>query len=381
MARFRFKKNATGFARASYSEVYDMHTEYGKTTLIGVHTPTTTRWQYFLEGFVKQYKKFRYKGASLSFVPVATLPSDPLQVSYEAGEPTIDPRDLMNPIIHCGMRGQSMGNYLDEIFNMNISHALNSLDVADVTSDTAVFDLEQAYYSALMSPSFRKSHPQQGFRKSGLHPMVYQMTTNMPFNYASGDTSLSGTIDFNDSSLPTLGNVAPDIVTASDPVATDATNESLYTNLLYQRFKEHPLTANPNDSYYAQFFTNKLTSLGWLDTIQRFTDNYLGTANVTTANRFTTLPKVYMYFIMLPPAYKTEMYYRVIVRHYFEFKGFRTTSQPFAYFSGHEGAYDGVIENTPVSQAVSEASAMSEVPVASMDIYNGDASLITDGAM
>lgn len=365
---------ATRYARASYSEVYDMHTEVGKTTLIGVHTPVTNRWQKFMYGFCKQFKQFRYKGASLSFVPVTTLPADPLQVSYEAGEPTIDPRDLMNPIIHCGMKGQSMGNYLDEIFRFNISDRLNSLDVVNVPDNTSaalLTDLEQAYYTALSSPQFRKSHVQTGFRKNGLHPRVYQLATSRPYNYYA-QTYDGTSLNIGIPSTPSVATMGYPGRTAADAVFADS--QDVGSPLYYQRDYANKdfLSSDPNYPGFdvGQFFTNKTTSLGWLDTLQRGTykDN---DDDAITRTFLTALPKVFMYFIMLPPAYKTEMYFRVVVNHYFEFRGFRTYEGPFSQVSSAIEIYDGMIQNDPVEQA----------NVASMDIYNGSAELVSDGAM
>lgn len=364
--RFRSRRGATKYASASYSEVYDMHTEFGKTTLIGIHTPTTNRWQKYLGGFCQQFKRFRYKGASLSFVPVATLPADPLQVSYEAGEPGSDPRDLVNPIIHCGMRGQSMGKYLDEIFRSNLETKLTALDVANITDDAVNVDLEQMYYSAVSSPNFRKSHVQQGFRKNGLHPMVYTINMNEPRNYAAfPDVALPGT------SVPTMGSASANQIdgTASSPDYSNENPDASW-NLLFQPSVGNTTHSLQGDtiSYAPQFFTNRLVSLGWLDTLQNyaFTDG----ENIINEVRLTSLPKVYMYFVMLPPAYKTEMYFRIVVRHYFEFAGFRSLVGPFSYGGNYSFAYDGEIQNDPVASAV-----------ATMDVINGEATLLSDGAV
>lgn len=355
---------ATRYARASYSEVYDLHTEVGKTTLLGIHTPVTDRWHQYLGGFLQQFKKFRYKGASVSFVPVATLPADPLNISYEAGEPGMDPRDLVNPIIHCGMRGQSLGNYLDEIFRLNISDRLTALDVVNVGSDSADIDtLEDIYYTALSSSGFKKSHVQTGFRRSGLHPMVYQMTTNRPFNFA-GEWNLD--LGVPDAFVSTIGvNRAGQ--SALGEVRTGQAGNSGSSPLYIDANFGQGSTAEKFD--YAQFFTNKLTSLGWLDTIQR--RNYYSTTEGDYAQSVLTgLPKVYMYFVMLPPAYKQEMYFRVVIRHFFEFKGFKTLVGPFSTDTFVNKPYDGEIDNLPAEST----------SVASVDVYNGDVSLLSDGA-
>lgn len=364
---------ATQYATASYSEVYDMHTEFGKTTLIGIHTPTTNRWQKYMRGFCHQFKKFRYKGASLSFVPVATLPVDPLAVSYEGGESQIDPRDMVNPIIHCGMRGESMGKYLDEIFHFNLEHKLNALDVANVVNEELIADLENMYYTALSSPAFKKSHPQQGFRKSGLHPMVYNLATDRPFNYAINPNA-TGEVD----AMPTAG------ASTGGNILGDATNG--YYSPYTDRVSTAPNFLNEvgydpdlqiTQRQFAQFFTNRCQSLGWLDTIQDYTsqESLAGVYGATTEQWLTGLPKIYMYFVMLPPAYKTELYFRVIIRHFFEFKEYRNMIQPFAMETINDTAYDGVLETAPVEHALAM-----RMENATIDVVNGEASLMSDGS-
>lgn len=379
MARYRrYSKGASQFARASYSEVYDMHTEVGKTTLIGIHTPITGRWQNYLGGFCKQFKKFRYKGATVSFVPVNTLPADPLQVSYEAGEPGIDPRDLTNPIIHCGMRGQSMGNYLDEIFRFNISETLSALDVVNIEQDTDAGvlsnqTLENAYYTALSSPAFKKSGIQTGFIKRGLHPMVYELSTNKPLNYGSsaGSEGLTeGPISGMAQSYSTIGYSAPD--PSGNTVYSKGNDNDYWTFTVMKDFNGEGTQID-----VGQFFTSRCHSLGWLDTVQRGVVDYDGTKKGLSV--LTGLPKVYMYFIMLPPAYKTEMYFRVVVRHNFEFQGFRPLTGAFSLWSTSVLPYDGMIQNDPIEQA--QALSLPESKIATMDVYNGQATLVSDGAM
>lgn len=356
---------ATQYATASYSEVYDMHTEFGKTTLIGVHTPTTNRWQKYMRGFCHQFKKFRYKGASLSFVPVATLPVDPLAVSYEGGEQQIDPRDMVNPIIHCGMRGQSMGKYLDEIFHFNLEYRLSGLDVANVTNEDLIADLENMYYTALSSPAFKKSHPQQGFRKSGLHPMVYNLAIDRPKNYAMQDT------DSDRSGLFTMGPNLTNDAGASDgnfSNTIDRNSAALYIQ------DDYGFNGIESVKMYPQTFTNRCEKLGWLDTVQNYTLPVMMGAT-STEQYLTGLPKIYMYFVMLPPAYKTELWFRVIIRHFFEFKEYRNVIQPFSIDTINRSAYDGVLDTAPVPDE-----AVLRLPTASVEVVNGEANLMSDGS-
>ena len=123
---------ATNYVRASFQEIYDFNTKPGSATIVGVHTPISTRVHQYLHGFFEQFKKFRYSGCSMVVVPVSQLPVDPLQVSYEAGDPGVDPRDIVNPILHRGMHGESLGNTLETLFNLNLDKSIfDGVDVVD----------------------------------------------------------------------------------------------------------------------------------------------------------------------------------------------------------------------------------------------------------
>ena len=180
---------ATNYVRASFQEIYDFNTKPGSATIVGVHTPISTRVHQYLHGFFEQFKKFRYSGCSMTVVPVSQLPVDPLQVSYEAGDPGVDPRDIVNPILHRGMHGESLGNTLETLFNLNLDKSIfDGVDVVDwdpSADPTTAAQVDQMYYSALSSPAWKKSHVQRGFRKSGLVPMYYSLGTNkqiMPYH-------------------------------------------------------------------------------------------------------------------------------------------------------------------------------------------------------
>ena len=157
---------------------------------IGIHTPCTSTPVKMLQGFWKQFRKVKYLGCSLSLVPAARLPADPLQVSIGAGEPTIDPRDMLNPIMFHGCHGDDMGAILDTLYSGDSS---GTSDIVRKQSDSAVLDVfsenqkgndyvDALYYRSLTDRTWAKAHPQVGFRKSGLRPLVHQIVANRPFS-------------------------------------------------------------------------------------------------------------------------------------------------------------------------------------------------------
>lgn len=341
---------ATNFATASYQEVVDLHTESKTVSVIGIHTPNTSTPVKMLGGFWKQFRKVRYLGCSLSLVPAARLPADPLQVSIGAGEPTIDPRDMLNPILFHGCHGDDMGAILDTLYSGESS---GTSDVVRKQSDSAVLDVfsenqvgndyvDALYYRALTDRTWAKAHPQVGFRKSGLRPLVHQIVANRPFSQFSPDDR-SGILG------PSVLNSKGESVNAGQ-IGPFAGGTSVNNDLSILSTPGLPDTVEPegptfeipvNQTGYA-FATSGLRPLGWQDTqtsvmtstayvSQALTGNAQQDAQ-KVADTWTkvvvpnTIPKFYMGMIMLPPAYKTEQYFRLAINHRFAFKGFRGIS-------------------------------------------------------
>lgn len=319
---------ATQKAFASYQEIMDLHTESDTVTAIGIHTPQGDTPRKMFGGFFDQFKKFKYIGASVTLVPAARLPVDPLGVSYEAGEPTIDPRDVLNPILFHGCHGNDMGSILNKLYgNPTYEDASDSTDILLGSEATQIDDyvgtMQRLYYMALTDNTWRKAHPQKGFRKSGLRPLVYSLASTRQIAPGSIVTGLADAYDVmgarladNDGSLGIGG----------DPDDGAPSGTGYLTGVNYQS---------------PQFITPRLTSLGWLDTrnvLQKphmitdpISSSEIGDASFETQLALATqndvqLPKIFMGIILLPPAYKTEQYFRMIVNHHFAFKGFRGIS-------------------------------------------------------
>ncbi|AIK28875.1 Cap protein [Porcine stool-associated circular virus 7] len=339
---------ATNFATASYQEVVDLHTESKTVSVIGIHTPNTSTPVKMLGGFWKQFRKVRYLGCSLSLVPAARLPADPLQVSIGAGEPTIDPRDMLNPIMFHGCHGDDMGAILDTLYS---GEATGTSDVVRKQSDSAVLDVfsenqigndyvDALYYRSLTDRTWAKAHPQVGFRKSGLRPLVHQLVANRPFSQFSPDSRYG--------SLGPL--VSEDGPKSVGQIGTHTVSSSYEGSFGVLASPGLPDTVEPEGptfeinkdlSGYA-FATSGLRPLGRQDTqtsvmttSQYVSDPLIGNAEQDAqkiANVLkqvvvpNTIPKFYMGMILLPPAYKTEQWFRLQINHTFAFKGFRGIS-------------------------------------------------------
>jgi len=345
---------ATNFATASYQEVVDLHTESKTVSVIGIHTPCTSTPVKMLQGFWKQFRKVKYLGCSLSLVPAARLPADPLQVSIGAGEPTIDPRDMLNPIMFHGCHGDDMGAILDTLYS---GEATGTSDIVRKQSDSAVLDVfsenqvgndyvDALYYRSLTDRTWAKAHPQVGFRKSGLRPLVHQIVANRPFSQFSPESRTGNLVprvlDSND--VPrSVGQIGPSssdrggaISVYPSPGLSDTNEVDGEVNFVI---------GNGGGSGYA-FATSGLRPLGWQDTqtslISSSAAEFSYVSDPLTGNAAqdapkiadvwkqvvvpNTIPKFYMGMILLPPAYKTEQWFRLQINHNFAFKGFRGIS-------------------------------------------------------
>lgn len=367
----------------NYEEVIDLHTEVGRVSVIGLHTPTGSTPRQLCPGFFQQFKRYKYLGCSVSVVPVATLPADPLSVSYEAGEPTMDPRDLANPMMFHGCHGNDLGNILNRLYSAGLVDGTDltqilrsdSLDLmnmfnAEDDGEPVLQLLENLYYRALTDNTWKKAHIQRGFRKSGLRPRIYSLATNMQIQNAG---SLGG--GFN-APGPFQGDLDLDPLDPSSSGFSDLTDP----------------TVNP-----VRYFTPRTVPLGWLDTRQVVP--YVPEGNVGSVpfadldetiaglvrgkTIWNELPKIFMGIILMPPAYKTEQYFRVIINHAFAFKGFRGISMsndmlelPPNYENWNDLLSDGDSgdepePDPPEPDPPSEASMVLSVLDASQDLFRG----------
>lgn len=347
----------TQFATASYQEIIDLHTETDKVSVIGIHTPVTQTPYSMMQPFFDAFQKYHYDGCSLVMVPAARLPADPSQVSYGAGEPPIDPRDLLNPILWHGCHGESLGSVLNQFYAAGGSTTdmtrfffdsgeYNQKSTAQI-GDIGVF--ESLYYRALVDKTWLKAHPQKGFRKSGLRPLVYEVSTDRAFTpgFTGTQSPLVPSADLipgdpsDNSGLTALGG--------KGSLGTPTTSGQIYASgslgIQTTGGTGVDLTVSLPSVRDSSFFTSRLHGLGWLDTRTRTTGTQSVTSDILTGSddvdydliedmyvnaenlgRINYLPRLFMGMILMPPAYKTEQYFRIILNHRFSFKKYRGVS-------------------------------------------------------
>ena len=338
---------------ATISEIYDLSTAVGRGTVLKVHTPTGNNVKRHLMGHFLQYKQFKYLGAEIALVPASTLPADPLQLGYEEGEPTIDPRDMVNPILYKWYHGEAMltdglerkfpdpyGREQDNTMNM-YEHLGHSVDEQFYLNGIDNSEYDSIYPNCLMDPSFRKAGVQQGFRTS-CKPYVYNMVTDKQY---LSNVGVGPSMAFKDK-ISMMANWQGDNVTVDEqlrPESASGDGASVRASQL-------------NKQFVGNIFTNKLVPLGWMDTVtntwtvdasnlpDQIADDRTpldasptgnlnpyppnnGSPIVGNTGSFsmqTYLPNIPMLYVMMPPAYKTLFYFRLVIKHHFAFRKFRS---------------------------------------------------------
>lgn len=290
---------STNKAYAKYQEIYDVNTVSNKVSIIGIHTPTGAKPRQMLSGFFTQFRKYKYNGCSVVATPAQRLGLNLAQISTEAGASSVNPKDIFNPALVRGCHGDNLNGALNSIYRGGFTDEGSSLGMdqpADNVVPTGNLTWEQMYYRMLQDPSFKKFSLSSGIKLSGLHPMIYNVASDkqmMPHE-ANADV---GKLMY-------------------DATAPGFQFNGAITGSVASPDGQGVVASNP------QFFTNRLQSLGWLDTRQ-----IINSSANSASPAYTTLPKIFMACIILPMAKSdavvTSM--RFVVTHYFAFKEFNTS--------------------------------------------------------
>lgn len=326
-------KMATNYAKASYTEVYDFGTKAGQVTVVGIHTPQGTKPSTMLGGFFSQFRKFKYTGCKVTIVPAAQLPADPLQVSYEAGELVIDPRDMLNPVMFHGCYGDSLNQALNVAYTNTKSYSDVGFETDSLFSVDDPFNgtgweqtAEDAYYAALSDPTWRKFGIQQGMRLPFMSPRVWKTATNVPL--FPSETNAEGYQVGDMHSYEVMLEISNQLKAAGQTgLPADMIHDGMFFNPAMEYLTGRNDTAGTNLTTSPSWFSAGTMKLGWMPTyLSRQVD---GVASQVLPYVRTQVPKVFMGVLILPPSYKQELYFRMSITHYFEFKDF-SSSMPVA---------------------------------------------------
>lgn len=280
-----------------YTETYDLSTQVGKMGLIGIHTPNLRVLAQFYPGLIMNHRFIHVDSCDVVCACASVLPADPLQVGNEAGE--IAPQDLFNPILYKAVSNDSFNTVTSRIYGLEspIANSVGggSMGVTDdAFSDTALGDGQtdfDLYYALLGShEGWKKAMPQQGFKMSGLYPIVYHLL-NTYGNSPPTTSGFAGAI-----------TVDGDGATSSQTLANTFRGNScrmprLPLHYSFPATKEGLITVTENNAS-----VNVPTAV---------LDVYSGT------NR--CIPQTYVACVITPPAKLHKLYYRMRVTWTFTF--------------------------------------------------------------
>lgn len=309
---------STNFVKAKYQEIYDVNTVSDSVSIIGIHTPVGNKPRQMLAGHFLQYRKYKYEGCSVVATPAARLPLDIMNIAIESGQNGANPKDVFNPILVRGCHGDNLNAALNSIYKGSFENEGSSLgkdDHGNSVVPAGGLSWEQMYYRMLQDPSFKKFSMSSGIKLSGLHPMIYNVATNHQI-------------------LPSESNPDTGKLVFGDTIAFDNATSGL--------IDDGEGTSKTLERVLPQFMTNRLQSLGWMDTKQVLNGQLSG-----TAPGYTSMPRIFMACIVLPPAYRVSTAMRFVVTHYFSFKEFNTSLT----LEGASEYYDWLSSIVPNSKA------------------------------
>ncbi len=385
--------------KASVMEIYDLQTQVGKGTVLKVHTPTGNNVKRHLLGHFLQYKQFKYLGARVTLIPASTLPADPLQLSYDAGDANIDPRDMVNPILWKHYHGETM--LTDHLYSSpeeSYDQEQNIDYLPGSSLDSQLYNqigdgsnqMDRVYPKTLMDTSFRKAGIQQGF-STFVKPYAYNVVSPvqlLPRESAgtANNKFMGHSVDATNAS--SLFGHYPVNTTAGKLTGTEVVDYSTLDTINYR--------VEPN----LTLCTNRLTPVGWLDTLSReraaSTNVATGTSAITAnapasaalSGDFALCPNLAAYpmlYVLMPPAYKTEFFFRLIIKHYYAFRGFRSCfsvqSIPSAGIWTNlpaPGNYNPTVSSSAVSAMVADLE--TDDSTNTVEVENGTLLTMADGA-
>nr|QBP37096.1 capsid protein [Porcine associated porprismacovirus]QBP37134.1 capsid protein [Porcine associated porprismacovirus] len=208
------------------------------------------------------YKYYKLGPVSVKLVPASTLPVDPTGLSYEAGESTVDPRDMFNP----GLVRITNGEQIGELGDMN------------------------NYYATLLDPRWFKFQLQQGFSRYA-KPLVYN--------------------------IGEIGNEVAPFIGAHNYTSSGLNRLVRQTNGTFSAVTdvEKQILADK----FSPIQTGRVR-LGWLPTDCNIRDGTSSGTNIDWPDRLTYVPEIDVITFILPKAFKTKFYYRVFIESTVYFK-------------------------------------------------------------
>lgn len=257
-------KNTTNLIKMKFQSYMDIQTKAGEMQIISVSAGGKNILDRLPAQF-SAYKYYKIGNISVKLVPASTLPVDPTGLSYEAGENTVDPRDQLTP----GMMRITNG---EDIFE----------DLTGLSADVQ----HRIYNSMMLDPRWFKWMLQRGVKRHAT-PRYWQIGQlhqdkwpGSVMNYPLDPADFSGGNQPSTVNRETFYSDSPDSIVFRDEFGS-----------------------SPNGF----FQTGHRGVLGWMPT------DGMQSINGTNQPFLASPPEIEVMKIVLPPAYKTEYYYRMYI--------------------------------------------------------------------
>lgn len=267
--RYKRKYSGTRAIKMKFQSFMDINTSDQSMQIITVSAGGPEVLRRLAPQF-SAYKYYRLGSVSVKLVPASTLPVDPTGLSYEAGEPGVDPRDQLTP----GLMRITNG---EDIFE-------NIAGMDDVTQ-------HDLYNNMLLDPRWFKWMLQAGVKRYAT-PRYWMLGMFHQDRFPGMDVNL--------------------------PKVDMATGKVIGTNHLEEKSNGTSgaliQTMVAGSSGNGLFQTGHSGRLGWLPT-----DGLVRVGDVDTP-LIASPPEVEIFKILLPKAYKTKYYYRMFITETVYFK-------------------------------------------------------------
>ena len=281
----------------------DIETSTTKVTMLNIGVAGNeirNRCQPFLSAF----KYYRVVGMKVSLLPASTLPADPSQISYESGENSVNPADMMNVGLVRYTNGEAFSNYKQLTAPVSAG--------APFEGDSGM----QTYFNMMLDRRWSKFGLQRGMSRF-FRPMIYE--DGLPMQSVCPDEAISWIHAESSGQF----NVANSRLILDTPNAGDSyllapePNSSQYPNL------DNVSLFGTSDGF--RFQTGRLKRLGWRTTdIAHLGGDMLassGSSKDDIVSGFNTFPFINMGRIILPRALKTKFAFRVVQTIIVQFRG------------------------------------------------------------
>lgn len=288
--------------RASYTYFFDMQTSKDVITKVDIKYGGKYAQSAFIDYFTR-FKYFKPKSIRINVKPCATLPVDPAGLSFQAGEQTVDPRD---------------------IFSLGMIRITNGENIPSPPSGMSADEVHKFYYTMMLDRRWYKFSPHKGIVKSAVPKMWAISETNQdkfPGNYIG---------------VPLISYDSASGAGIPTGVAAESGVRLHYTKAGSQgQWDLNNVNAKIVATRYGSYFnTNRLRQNGLEPVRWMPTDEYVRVENVPSDNggvqslvnykiyTLATVPEATIITMLFPPQYKTFSFFRIWVTEVFEFKGY-----------------------------------------------------------